>query len=160
MFLRLLPAFAMPTFALIATAFPAFCEEKLPCEVTPDETSCSLNFACLGDQGRWYKGRGIGRGTGILDGVTSDGAKCTGTWTNSNAANVGQADFACDDGTTGTVYYFLQDGYTGTAIGKGVTSKGEPIQAWSGEHVIEFLKNGSPTAEARLQCGDHSIPIS
>jgi hypothetical protein len=155
MFLRLLPA-----LAIAVTAFPAISEEKLPCEVTPDETSCSLNFACLGDQGRWYQGRAIGRGTGVLDGVTSDGAKCSGTWTNSNAASVGQADFSCDDGTTGTAYYFLQDGYTGTAIGRGMTGKDEPIQAWSREHVIEFLKKGSLDGQARLQCGEYSIPIS
>ena len=155
MFLRLLPVFAM-----ISAAFPAFSEENLPCEVTPDETSCSLNFACLGDEGRWYKGRAIGRGTGVLDGVTSDGAACIGTWTNSNAVNVGQADFTCNDGTAGTVIYLLQDGETGTAIGKGMTTKDAPIQAWSGEHVIEFLKKSSLTDEAQLQCGDHSIPIS
>lgn len=155
MFLRLLPA-----LAIAVTAFPAISEEKLPCEVTPDETSCSLNFACLGDQGRWYRGRAIGRGTGVLDGVTSDGATCTGVWTNSNAAGVGQADFACGDGTAGTVYYFLQDGYTGTAIGKGKTVKGEAVEAWSGEHVIEFLKKGSLSGQAQLQCGAFSIPIS
>ena len=155
MFLRLLPA-----LAIVVTAFPAFAEDSFSCGGTPAETFCSLNFACLGDQGRWYKGRGIGNGTGILEGMTSDGVACKGIWTNSNAMNVGQADFNCDDGTVGTVYYFLQDGYTGTAIGRGQTAKGEPIQAWSGEHVIEFLKKGSLSGQAQLQCGAFSIPIS
>ncbi len=92
--------------------------------------------------------------------MTIDGAASIGTWTNSNAVNVGQADFTCDDGTTGTVLYLLQDGETGTAIGQGMTTKDAPIQAWSGEHGIEFLKKGCLADEAHLQCGDHSIPIS
>lgn len=154
MFRRLLPVFAM----LCATAAAA--EDKLPCDVTPDETSCSRNFACIGDKGRWYEGRAIGRGTGILDGRLSDGAKCSGTWTNSNAMGAGQADFACDDGTTGTVFYYLQDGVTGTAIGKGATNKGDHIDAWSGEHVLEFLRKGTTSAEAALKCGEVSIPVS
>lgn len=153
MFRRLLPA-----LAFLAT--PAFAETGLPCAVTPDETSCSKIFACLGDQGRWFQGRAIGRGTGVFDGKTDDGIACTGQWTNSNAAGVGQADMTCSDGMTGVVYYYLQDGYTGTGIGRGTTSTGDAIESWTGEHVLEFFKRRSPSATATLKCGDLEIPLS
>ena len=153
MFRRLLPA-------LVFLATPALAQTSQPCEVTPDQTSCSRIFACLGDQGRWFQGRAFGRGEGVFDGVTDDGVLCRGTWTNSNAANVGQADMICDDGMTAVVYYFLQDGYTGTGIGQGTTNTGDEIKSWTGENVIEFLKRNSATSEALLQCGDASILIS
>ena len=153
MFHRLLPA-------LVFIAAPAIAENRLPCEVTPDNTSCSRIFACLGDQGRWFQGRAFGRGTGVFEGTADDGIACHGTWTNSNALGLGQADMICDDAMTGAVYYTLQDDYTGTGIGRGTTSTGDTIQSWTGEHVIEFFKRASPSAQAVLKCGDTSIPIS
>ena len=129
---------ALPVFALLVG--PVFAQSapnpaspnpaaSWPCEVTEDETSCTRSFACFGDQGRWFAGRGIGRGTGVLDGMTSDGVTCEGVWTNSNAMGFGQADFDCADGTSGTVFYYLQDGYTGTATGAGKTKTGEQVEA-------------------------------
>jgi hypothetical protein len=155
MFHRLLPAFA---FCL--AGFPACADLALPCEVTPDTSSCSRIFACFGNKGRWFEGRGFGRGTGTFSGTVSDGVTCGGTWTNSNAVGVGQADVACDDGMTATVYYYLQDPYTGTGIGRGVTSTGEAIDSWTGENVLEFFRRGQVNSEATLKCGDKSIPIS
>lgn len=158
MFLRLLPALAVCLATNFASAVQA--ETKLPCEVTPDNTSCSRIFACLGDQGRWFQGRAIGRGHGAFDGTTDDGVACHGVWTNQNDQGAGQADLTCDDGLTGTVTYTLQDGYTGTGIGSGTTNTGEIIDAWTGEHVLEFFRRNSPSAEALLHCGTQSIPIS
>ena len=97
---------------------------------------------------------------GVFEGTADDGIACHGTWTNSNALGLGQADMICDDAMTGVVYYTLQDDYTGTGIGRGTTSTGDTIQSWTGEHVIEFFKRASPSAQAVLKCGDTSIPIS
>ncbi len=128
--------------------------------MTEDETSCTRSFACFGDQGRWFAGRGIGRGTGVLDGMTSDGVTYEGVWTNSNAMGFGQADFDCADGTSGTVFYYLQDGYTGTATGAGKTKTGEQVEAWTGEHVLEFLADPKLGGKAVLRCGAHDILLS
>lgn len=158
MFLRLLPAFAFlvgPTFVV-----PAFAETSLPCEVTPDNTSCSRIFACIGADGRWFQGRAIGRGTGKFDGKTDDGVACHGTWTNNNGDGAGQADMVCNDGMTAVVYYTLQDSYTGTGIGEGTSNTRQTIQSWTGEHVIEFFQRKSPGATALMQCGAHDILIS
>lgn len=153
MFLRLLPA-------LVFLASPSLAKTSLPGEVTPDQTSCSRIFACIGDQGRWFQGRAFGRGEGVLDGSTDDGVACRGTWTNSNALGVGQANMACDENMTADVYYSLQDGETGTGIGRGMTRNGEAVQSWTGTPVLEFLKRHSASAQAMLPCGASDIPIS
>ena len=151
---------ALPVFALLCSTFPAAAQDQMPCEVTPDTTSCSRVFACMGQSGRWFEGRAIGRGEGKLDGKTSDDAACTGSWTNANSLGVPQADFACDDGSKGSVFYYHQDEYTGTAIGRGLTEDGQAVEAWSGENVAEYFRRGSPTSEALMHCGDSAIPNS
>lgn len=155
MFQRLLPAFAVALSVL-----PAFGDEIAPCEVTPDSTSCSRIFACIGSEGDWFEGRAIGRGTGVFDGTISDGVICSGSWTNSNALGLGQADMTCSDGRRASVYYYLQDGYTGTGIGRGVTNTGQAIQSWTGENVLEFFRSQSPDATAVMRCNGVDILVS
>lgn len=151
---------ALPVFALLCSTFPAFAGDPLPCEVTPDATSCSRIFACIGQSGLWFQGRAIGRGEGDLDGRLSDGTACTGTWTNANALGQPQADFSCENNTKGTVYYYHQDEYSGTALGRGLTEDGQSVEVWSGEHVTDFFRRNSPTSEALMHCGDKDIPVS
>lgn len=153
MFLRaLLPA--------VFIGLPAMAQDTALCPMTDDQSSCSRVLACIGDQGRWFHGRAFGRGEGTLAGVVNDGVTCQGTWTSRNAMGLGQADVVCDDGASIRVIYFYQDEYTGTAIGRGSSDKGDLVQSWSGEHVLEYFRNGEPTAEAVLKCGTHEIPIS
>jgi hypothetical protein len=130
------------------------------CPMTDDQASCSRVLACIGDQGRWFHGRAFGRGEGTLAGVVNDGVLCQGTWTSRNAMGLGQADVVCDDGAAIRVLYFYQDEYTGTAIGRGTSDTGDLVQSWSGEHVLDYLRGGSPTAEAVLKCGALEIPVS
>ncbi|MDP4891560.1 hypothetical protein [Cypionkella sp.] len=152
---------ALPAFALLALTFPATAQDVLPCETTPDNRSCARVFACIGPSGRWFEGRGIGRGQGRLDGHTSDGATCTGSWDNGDGlGTLPKAVFSCQDGTQGSVVYFHQDQYTGTAIGRGTTTKGQTVEVWTGEHVVEFFRRGAPSAQALLLCGEAAIPIS
>ena len=77
-----------------------------------------------------------------------------------NALGLGQADVACDDGMSVSVIYYYQDEYTGTALGRGITNGEDVVQSWSGDHVIQYFRDGSPTKEAVLKCGSHDIPIS
>lgn len=130
------------------------------CPMTEDRTNCVRVLACYGEDGRWFHGRAFGRGEGTLAGVMDDGVACAGTWTARNAFGLGQADVACDDGETIRVIYFYQDEWTGTARGSGSPSSGARVQSWSGEHVLEYFRNGSPTGAARLRCGEHDIPLS
>ena len=154
MILRLLP----PLLLVLCGA--AHADEAGLCPLTDDQENCVRIIACLGDQGKWFQGRAFGRGMGALAGVFNDGTSCTGRWTNSNAAGVPQADFSCDDGMTVSVLYLHQDAYTGTAKGRGITNHGDLVEAWSGAHVLELFRDGDPTAEAILQCGNYGIPLS
>lgn len=152
---------ALPAFALLALTFPATAQEDLPCKTTPDNSSCAWVFACIGPSGRWFEGRSIGRGQGRLDGKTSDGVACSGSWTNGDGLGaLPMAMFSCQDGTQGSVVYFHQDQYSGTAIGRGTTTRGQTVEVWTGEHVIDFFKRGSPRDQALLLCGEEAIPIS
>ncbi len=147
----------LPLLAVFATQ--AMAEADL-CPMTDDQENCVRVIACIGEQGRWFHGRSFGRGEGTLAGVISDGVACSGTWTSQNAFGAGQADVFCDDGMNVSVLYFYQDSYTGTAKGRGMTNRGEIVEAWSGTHVLEYFRDGDPEAEAVLQCGDYGIPMS
>ena len=155
MFHRLLPA-----LAFYAAALPVFSETLDACVMTDDQSDCVRVIACIGDKGRWFQGRSFGRGTGTLAGRINDGIICSGSWTSSNAFGLGQADVKCSDGMTASVIYYYEDSYSGTAIGRGYSSDGQLIESWSGEHVLDYFRDGSPDAEAILKCGDYGIPIS
>lgn len=131
------------------------------CPTTDDQNNCVRILACIGQQGNWFNGRAYGRGKGALLGVTSDGAQCTGVWTSRNAVGLGQAMVQCDDGMRVTVLYTYQDEYTGTAIGRGVSNRGEIVRAWSGLNVLDYLRDPeSASPEVSLPCGPVDIPIS
>jgi len=157
MFRRLLP----PLLVVIATQVSgqALAEGAL-CPMTDDQSSCVRILACVGDKGRWFHGRGLGLGEGTLAGVMNDGVSCVGDWTNANAFGVPQARVTCDDGMEVTVLYFHQNEDTGTATGRGITNRDEGVQVWTGLHVLEYFKEGSPTDAAVLKCGAYDIPIS
>lgn len=157
MFRQSLP-FAFALFATSAAAQDA--TGATLCPLTDDNSNCTRVLACIGDQGRWFHGRSFGRGAGWLSGVTDDGATCTGTWVQQNAFGLGQADVTCSDGMTVTVYYYYQDPYTGTTTGRGLSNGQQIVQSWSGTHVLDYFANGRPTAQARLRCGSHDIPLS
>ncbi len=148
----------LPLLLVFPTALLA--QDMSLCPMTDDAQNCVRVLACIGEDGRWFHGRSIGRGKGTLAGVVSDGVTCSGTWTSENAIGVGEANVTCDDEMSVTVFYYYQDTYTGTALGRGLTNGKDVVQSWSGEHVIEYFKNGSPTKEAVLKCGSYDIPMS
>ncbi|MFM2390212.1 MAG: hypothetical protein RLZZ437_1767 [Pseudomonadota bacterium] len=145
---------------VVLFGLPAAAQEAALCPMTDDQANCVRVLACVGEQGRWFHGRAFGRGEGTLAGVVNDGVTCQGTWTSRNAMGLGQADVVCDDGATIRVIYFYQDEYTGTAIGRGESDTGDLVQSWSGEHVLEYFRDGDPSAQAVLKCGAQDIPIS
>lgn len=96
----------------------------------------------------------MGWNTGTLYGELSNGATCTGDWNNAQA----RATFTCSDGQSGTVFYTLFDGITGTAIGQGATMAGRPVEAWTGENIFDYIRG--ETGEVTLTCGVTEIPMS
>lgn len=154
----LLPALALLGQTAIAQDAPV--TDGTLCPLTDDNSSCTRVLACIGDEGRWFHGRSFGRGSGWLTGTTDDGVTCTGNWVSQNTFGLGQADVTCSDGMAVTVYYFYQDPYTGTATGRGLSNRGDLVQSWSGTHVLSNFAQGRPTAQARLRCGAHDIPLS
>ncbi len=143
------------------SAGPALAQDESLCPMTDDQNNCVRILACIGTDGDWFHGRAFGRGAGHLVGKISDGRRCTGSWVSHNALGLGQADVRCDGGMSVTVLYTYQDEYTGTAIGRGISSEGEMIKAWSGLHVLDYLRNpDDATAQINLPCGAVQIPIS
>jgi hypothetical protein len=155
MFFRLL----LPLAGVLSLTGPVLAQDAL-CPLTDDQANCVRILACIGEQGRWFHGRAFGRGEGTLAGVVNDGVSCTGKWTSRNAFGTGQANVVCDDGMEVTVIYFYQEEYTGTAQGKGISNREEVVSAWSGENVLDYFRDGNPTAQAVLKCGSFDIPLS
>lgn len=160
--LTLLPTLAWaepPVIGAPRLADPAApVEVERPCENTQQGDNCSRFLACVGDDGLWIDGRADGWNEGTLEAVASDGTRCTGTWRYTWLGLRARSDIACEGGRTATVRFTAQDSYTGTGIGRGVTSEGEEIRVWSGKNVLEFLagEDGVP----RLPCDAGAIPIS
>ena len=153
-----LPAALAAALATVAAAARA--EEDSLCPLTDDQSNCVRILACIGRDGTWFHGRAFGRGEGRLVGQVSDGRRCTGRWVSRGALGLGQAEVRCEGGMEATVLYTYQDEYTGTAIGRGISNRGEMIRAWSGLNVLEFLRDPeNPGARPRLPCGPAAIPI-
>ena len=132
------------------------------CSMSADQSSCVRVLACIGTEGLWFNGRAFGQGTGTVAGLMSDGAQCAGRWKSRNVMGLGQADVTCDNGVEVTVIYYIQDNFTGTVLGNGLTNRGEMVRAWSGAKVLEYLRDPSrPEAENQvfLPCGSEPIPI-
>ncbi|ABD54599.1 hypothetical protein [Jannaschia sp. CCS1] len=110
------------------------------------QASCTHAVACIGGD-TLFVGGTVGWDEGVLTGDLSNGASCTGIWNNANQL----VNFTCDDGQTGIVRYTLFDGSTGTAIGAGETIAGRPIEAWSGQNIVDFVER--ETGRVTLQCG-------
>lgn len=130
------------------------------CHLTQDAGNCVRFLACVGTDGLWVDGQVHGWNRGTLKGQRNDGAICVGVWTASDGPmGSGTADFECSDGSVGKVIYFSQDSLTGTAIGRGMDSKGRHVKAWSGDNVLTFLGDGDVDA-ARLPCQDTPVFLS
>jgi len=130
------------------------------CDLHPyhDQRNCVRALACIGDEGLWMDGQARGWDEGSITGYTSQGVSCVGFWNSRGAFGTGFAKVECADGLTLDVIYTVQDNETGTVIGTGRDSLDRPVKAWSGLHVLEFLKAGKEKPE--LPCGPVSIPIS
>lgn len=125
-----------------------------------DPSACAPVVACFESTGIHFTGRAIGWDRGTLAGVTSAGALCTGDWVSRNALGVGQATFACDDGTSGTAFFTYQDSLTGTATGHGLATPLGRLRVWSGHNIRQFLVADTGEIDPQLMCGDTPIPIS
>ena len=125
-----------------------------------DPLACSPVVACFEATGVYFIGRAIGWDRGTLAGTTSAGATCTGDWVSRNRLGVGQAGFACDDGTSGTVFFTYQDSLTGTATGQGLAAPLGRLRDWSGRNIRQILIAETGEIDPQLMCGDVPIPIS
>ncbi|MEM8872200.1 MAG: hypothetical protein AAGE38_17495 [Pseudomonadota bacterium] len=147
--------------AFLLCAATAAAQSPGACPTTTDQTNCVRVLACIGDTGRYFEGRSLGRGSGTLAGLINRTVTCIGIWTERNDDGLGQADVTCNDGLEVTVLYTYQEPFTGTAIGSGTANTGERVTAWSGLHVREYFQRESGNRNPRLPCGGSTdIPIS
>lgn len=134
----------------------------LSCDNTGQSDNCAPFYACLqardGGEDLFFSGRAYGWGQGELLARNSAGGSCRGTW---RAGGEGGAFSAqCDDGRSFTGRYVYQHPPTGTAVAQGSSNLGEPLVAWSGRNVPDYLKTlGDGPAWARA-CGLRGVPTS
>lgn len=155
---RSLAFFLVLSGGLAAATAPAVAQTA-DCPTTEGRDSCTRILACFGYEGVWFDGRSYGRGEGTLAGQTNEGTICTGTWVSENAFGVGQADATCDDGFEVRVFFYYQEPYTGTTLGRGIGNDGRIVQSWSGLNVLDYLDDGGSVG-ATLPCGAVPIPVS
>ena len=152
-----MPATFAGALCLLFLAEPSASQDT--CPLTGDTDSCVRFLACWGEEGVWIHGRAYGFGEGTLAGIRSDDIGCAGTWTAENAFGFGQADVVCEDEVTASVIYTVEEQDTATVVGHGRTSDGRKVTAWSGTHVLRYLRQ-SGIPDGTLLCGDASIPMS
>lgn len=142
-------------------AFPATAQEIPACELRAGHSdSCAPLVACMPGEGVYFIGRAIGWNTGALGGYTSTNVACRGTWTTRNALGLGQARFECDDGLSGTVFFYSQDSLTGTAAGSGLTNHLSRVRGWSGHNIEQFLDAETGHLDGALMCGPTPMLLS
>lgn len=122
--------------------------------------NCTPLVACFQGAGEFFVGRAFGWDEGVLAGTTNTGQTCTGTWTDRNAFGTGQADFTCDSGLAGTVFFAYRDTSTGTVRGSGGTNAGHKVDAWSGPNIRSYLDATDATPGLPLLCDEYEIPLS
>lgn len=158
---RLPATFSIAFWLAAVTSSLATAQEVPECDLlvgSPD--SCSPLVACMPGQGVYFIGRAIGWNTGVLGGYTSTGVACRGTWTTRNMLGLGEANFECDDGLSGTVYFYSIDGLTGTAEGSGLTNGLGRIHGWSGHNIAQFLDPETGHVDGALMCGPTPMLLS
>lgn len=115
-----------------------------PCDISEnaDLTPCVPFHACLRPPSGppiFITGRSYGSVEGPLFAEMANGTRCNGHWRR-DAEPGGKADVNCDDGRHFAVRYILAHVPTGTAIGKGLSERGEPVIGWSGLYVQRYLQ--------------------
>lgn len=135
-----------------------------PCAGADPALLCTPFYACVeafvGDEALLFVGRALGEAPGgPLSGAFLSGLACGGEWRILPDGR-GAASGACEDGRSFDVAYDYLHRPTGTAVGEGVTSFGERIQAWSGPQVGRYLREAAGRLDGRLACGPVSIPVS
>lgn len=157
MFRSILPAAIVALAGLLPLQSAA---QAGACRNTMDEENCVRVLACVGAQGVVFDGHAYGWEQGVVKGLLSSGVPCGGQWSANGPMGTGFAQMQCGDGVTGEVIYFKQDSLTGTAIGRGKTSRGEAIRIWSGRNVLEYLRREGGRERAILPCESGDIPVS
>lgn len=147
---------ALPVIICLSNAATA----DTTCKNVPySQENCVRVLACIGDQGLYFDGQARGWDTGPVTGAISNGVGCAGRWSANGLGGAGVGEIVCEDGLEIGVIYYTQDNETGTVIGKGSDSIGQPVEIWSGQNVLEFLTpDGAVSPE--LPCQSGPIPMS
>ena len=141
-------------------AAPMLNAQDSTCRNVPySQENCVRVLACVGFNGVYFDGQARGWDDGPVSGQMSTGVTCSGTWTADGPFGAGMGRLQCDNGIDVGVLYHTQDNETGTVIGNGSDSAGQPVEIWSGTNVLEFLTPDGAIS-ARLPCPDGAIPMS
>lgn len=148
--------------ALALTILPAFwatgvvAEDHNSCTHSSNMRGCTPVYACIGDQGEWFKGQALGQTKGSITGMLASGANCTGKW---SSAGAGKFNLTCTNGTYMQVYYTNSDPVTKTAIGHGISMDGRFVEGWSGKNVGTYFSDVEASQTGSLICGSNKVPL-
>lgn len=126
------------------------------CDHAHSDNDCTPVYACIGEQGEWFKGQALGQTKGSLTGILASGANCLGKWSSHGA---GKFDLTCTNGTYMQVYYTTSDPVTKTTIGQGISMDGRFVQGWSGKNVQSYFSDPESSQTGTLHCGSSEVPL-
>ncbi len=114
---------------------------------------CTPVVGCiLGAPNELFVGEVQGVSKGVFTVVSSQGARCVGTFRRTQFG-LAKVQTNCDDGRTGRATFSYYHKNTGTGRGKGRMSDGGQIVFWAGDRLWSYFRNVSESrSDALITC--------
>ncbi len=146
---------------IICLAGQTQADDKTDCLAGQGE-ACEQILACIGDDGRWFRGEAIGRGpVNDVLGTLDNGIICSGQRMRFNKILSGSVKLTCEDGTQTTVEYeipFLETDFD-YGTGRAQTKNGRAVQLWVGQDLVTSLRRESGGIVSLLPCPGGAIAL-
>ena len=124
-----------------------------------DPENCIGVVGCIGKEGAYFFAQGRGWGTGRLEGATSEGATCEGTFEYRKMVEMAKSTVTCSNDETVDITFFARDSVRVVGQGQGRSSQGRRFEVWGGKDIVAYLLNERPDGEIGLTCGGESVPL-
>lgn len=120
-------------------------------ECDPATVNCSPLVVCVEATGEILRGASFGSSSGPFAAASTSGVICEGSWRR-GFLGIGLADFACNDGRSGTSAFTWFEPESGTAVGSGRFSTGEEARFWAGNNLERYFREVAPEEKQRMAC--------
>ena len=142
---------AIAIFCLFASPLAA----QADCSFEPGSPNNCIRFVgCIGEDGTHFHGISIGWGSGTVQGRTSDGESCQGTWEAARNNRRGEGYLNCGPTETAKFKFFSRGKDLQILSGVAVSSEGRRMVTWAGNDLEGYLKDRFPNGpHPGFQCG-------